>query len=98
MKAAIFHPRARQDIGAFPEEVKRELGKAIFDLQKGNSLGMPLSRPIPGVALEVDELRVMGCLWDLSDSLLQEVEAGDFDPSCFRKKDAENTFAGNGCR
>jgi hypothetical protein len=45
MKVAIFHPKARQDISAFPDEVKRELGKAIFDLQKGSSLGMPLSRP-----------------------------------------------------
>jgi phage-related protein len=55
---AIFHPKARQSIGVFPDDVKRELGKAIFDLQKGNSLGMPLSRPMPSVALGVEELRV----------------------------------------
>jgi len=58
MKVAIFHPKARHDISAFPDEVKRELGKAIFDLQKGSSLGMPLSRPMPSVALGVEELRV----------------------------------------
>lgn len=58
MKAAIFHPRVRQDIRAFPENVGREFGKAIFDLQKGNSLGMPLSRSMPDVALGVEELRV----------------------------------------
>ena len=58
MKNAIFHPKARQDILAFPDEVRRELGKAIFDLQKGNNLGMPLSRPMPDVAIGVEELRV----------------------------------------
>src|SRR4051812_25309188 len=58
MKPAIFHPRARQDLKAFPEEVRREFGKAILDLQNGNSLGMPLSRPMPDVALGVEELRV----------------------------------------
>ena len=58
MKSAIFHPKARQEITAFPDEVKRELGKAIFDLQKGNILAMPLSRPMPAVAAGVEELRV----------------------------------------
>ena len=34
------------------------LGKAIFDLQKGETLSMPLSRPMPSVAEGVEELRV----------------------------------------
>jgi phage-related protein len=42
----------------FPEDVRREIGKAIFDLQKGEKLLMPLSRPIPSVALGVEELRI----------------------------------------
>ncbi len=58
MKPAIFHPKARQEIKAFPEEVRRELGKAIFDLQKGHNLGMPLSKAMSDVALGVEELRV----------------------------------------
>ncbi len=29
---ALFHPKAREVIQTFPSEVKRELGKAIFDL------------------------------------------------------------------
>jgi len=58
MKAAICHPKARQVIKAFPDEVKREFGKAIFELQNGKSIGMPLSRPMPDVALGVEELRV----------------------------------------
>ncbi len=58
MKAALFHPKARAALKLFPEDVRRELGKAIFDLQKGAKLSMPLSRPMPSVAQGVEELRV----------------------------------------
>ena len=58
MKAALFHPKARAVLKSFPEEVRREFGKAIFDLQKGAKPSMPLSRPMPAVALGVEELRV----------------------------------------
>jgi phage-related protein len=58
MKLALFHPRTREVIKTFPTAVRKELGKAIFDLQKGHTLGMPLSRPMPSVALSVEELRI----------------------------------------
>lgn len=58
MKAAFFHPKARVVLKSFPEGVRREVGKAIFDLQKGEKLSMPLSRPMPSVAPGVEELRV----------------------------------------
>lgn len=58
MRAAIFHPAAREAIRSFPENVRRELGKAIFDLQKGEVLGMPLSRPMPSIASGAAELRI----------------------------------------
>ncbi len=58
MKAAIFHPAARDAIRLFPKGVRRELGKAIFDLQKGAVLSMPLSRPMKSVAPGVEELRI----------------------------------------
>ena len=57
MKAAFFHPKARSFLKGFPEEVRREFGKAIFDLQKGQRLSMPLSRPMPLIAPGVEELR-----------------------------------------
>jgi hypothetical protein len=50
MKPAFFHPRAREALRTFPEEVKKELGKAILDLQKEQTLSMPLSRLTPVVA------------------------------------------------
>ena len=58
LKAAIFHPAARRAIRDFPEDVRRELGKAILDLQKGSVLGMPLARPMADVAVGVEELRI----------------------------------------
>lgn len=58
MKPALFHPKVRAILRTFPEEVRRELGKAIFDLQKGAILELPLSKPIPSVGPGVDELRI----------------------------------------
>ena len=58
MKVAVFHPRARDVIRDFPEDVRREFGKIIFDLQKGEKLSMPLSRPMSSVGSGVEELRV----------------------------------------
>ncbi len=58
MKPAIFHPAAIAEIRQFPEVVRKELGKAIFDLQCGDVPGMPLSRPMYSVAVGVSELRI----------------------------------------
>jgi phage-related protein len=58
VKAAIFHPSARAAIRLFPEDVRRELGKAILDLQKGVILSMPLSRSMASIAPGAAELRV----------------------------------------
>jgi phage-related protein len=58
VKPALFHPKARAALQNFPDDVRREMGKAIFELQKGARLTMPLSRPMPSVAPGVEELRV----------------------------------------
>jgi phage-related protein len=58
VKAAIFHPAAREAIRAFPVEVRKELGKAIYDLQRGEILSMPLSRPMRTIAPGAAELRI----------------------------------------
>ena len=57
MQPALFHPKARAVLRNLPEDVRREFGKAIFDLQKGAKLSMPLSRPMASVAPGVEELR-----------------------------------------
>lgn len=58
MKAALFHPAIRPALLEFPVEVRKELGKAILDLQHGAKLTMPLSKPMSSVAVGVEELRI----------------------------------------
>ena len=58
MKPVVFHPKARDTIRDFPIEVRRALGKALTDLQKGASLTMPLSKAMSTVAAGVEELRL----------------------------------------
>jgi phage-related protein len=58
VRPVLFHPRARDAIRTFPREVRDRLGKALYLLQAGERLGMPLSRPMPSVAPGVAELRL----------------------------------------
>src|SRR2546427_10892214 len=55
-----IHPKAREAIRRFPKEARIRLGRGLFRLQLGDQLGMPNSRPMPGVAAGVSELRVKG--------------------------------------
>jgi len=56
IRPAIFHPKAREDVRTFPEEVKKAFGKALHDLQKGIRLQFPLSRPMPEIRTGTEEI------------------------------------------
>ena len=58
LKPARFHPSAIEALRAFPEDVRRAFGKAIYDMQSGHTLTMPLSRPMPSVGPGTSELRI----------------------------------------
>lgn len=58
MKPARFHPAAVEVLRTFPEDVRRAFGKAIYDLQVGHALTMPLSRPMPALGAGAAELRI----------------------------------------
>lgn len=58
MKPAKFHPKALEFIRGQSAELRRKIGEALRDVQKGLSLAMPLSRPMPSVAAGVHELRM----------------------------------------
>jgi phage-related protein len=60
MKPIVFHPKAREAIRQFPKEVRDLLGKGLFRLQMGESMGMPHARPMSSVAPGASELRVKG--------------------------------------
>ena len=58
MKTAKFHPAVKSILREFPEDIRREIGKAIFDLQQGIKLTMPLARPMSEIGNNVHEIRV----------------------------------------
>ena len=60
MRPVVFHPKAREAIWAFPRDIRDRLGKALFLLQMGEQLGMPLSRRMSVVGPGVAELRLHG--------------------------------------
>lgn len=58
MKTAKFHPAVKPILRDFPEDIRREIGKAIFELQQGAKLTMPLARAMPEIGSNVHEIRV----------------------------------------
>lgn len=58
MKSITFHPKALAFIRGQSSTIKREIGEALRDVQKGINLGLPLSRPMSTVATGTHELRV----------------------------------------
>ena len=60
MKLVLFHPKAREAVRSFPDEIRDQLGRALYRLQIGESLGLPLSRPMPSVGTGISELRLRG--------------------------------------
>ena len=48
----------RREVLAFPEEVRGDLADAVARLDEGQTLTMPLSRPMPGIGHGVHELRL----------------------------------------
>ena len=60
MKKVIFHLKVRNLIKEFPDDVKYKIGKAIFFLQRGETLLMPISKAMPSVGKGVSELRIKG--------------------------------------
>ena len=58
MKDVLFNPSVRNILRSFPKEVRKGLGKAIFELQLGIRHFYPLSRPIPAIGRGIEELRI----------------------------------------
>lgn len=57
-KSVIFHKRAKEIIKGFSRAVRRDIGELLFDLQRGENIGMPDARPMPAIAAGAYELRV----------------------------------------
>jgi phage-related protein len=57
VKPVAIHKAAQKVIRSFSKPVRLELGSALFKVQLGMTLGLPVSRPMPSVAAGVHELR-----------------------------------------
>ncbi|MDE0151105.1 MAG: type II toxin-antitoxin system RelE/ParE family toxin [Bdellovibrionales bacterium] len=58
MKIVDFHPVALKIIRGFSISTRKIIGQAILELQKGEKLSMPLSRPVKSIGSGVEEIRV----------------------------------------
>jgi len=57
VKPVRWHPKALEFVREQSVDLRKQIGEALRDLQKGMNVGMPLSRPMPSVARGVHELR-----------------------------------------
>lgn len=58
MKSAEFHASVKKSLQDLPKDIRLTLGKAIFALQLGKTLEMPISKPMKEVGKGVEEIRV----------------------------------------
>lgn len=57
-RPVLLHPGARAEMREMPLTIRKRLGRLLEELQRGQSLKMPHSRPMPIVGSGVEELRV----------------------------------------
>lgn len=89
LRPVVFHLRARDEIRDFPREVRLKLGSALLALQRGFSLGLPVSRPMHIVAPGVEELRLRGESGQYRVFCYRKARAGILVPRAFQKKTPE---------
>ena len=89
LRPVVFHIGARDEIREFPREVRLKLGSALLALQRGFSLGLPVSRPMPIVAPGVEELRLRGESGQYRVFCYRKARAGILVPRAFQKKTPE---------
>jgi phage-related protein len=56
----IVLPACQRELQRFPEEIRGDLADALARLEAGQTLAMPLSRPMPIIGNGVHELRLKG--------------------------------------
>lgn len=93
LRAVIFHPGARAEIQRLPRPVRKTLGKLLMELQLGRSLSMPHSRPMPIVALGVEELRVKDESGQYRAFAIRKMRQGILVLHVFAKKSRETPSA-----
>ncbi len=59
MKVITLH-QAERELHKFPQNVLLDVYSLFEELEKGKSLGMPISRPLPSIVRGLHELRLSG--------------------------------------
>jgi phage-related protein len=54
----IVLPACQRELQRFPEEIRGDLADALARLDAGQTLALPLSRPMPSIGSGVHELRL----------------------------------------
>jgi phage-related protein len=93
MKKVIFHPRALEEFRELPKSIRATFGEMLRILQEGITLGMPASRPMPSVALGVDELRAKDASGQYRAFYLKKSKEGILVLRAFHKKSQETPLA-----
>jgi phage-related protein len=89
MKKVLFHPKALEEFRELPKPIKLAFGELLRILQDGITLGMPASRPMPGVAPGVDELRAKDASGQYRAFYVRKFSAGILVLRAFHKKTQE---------
>jgi phage-related protein len=89
VKKVIFHPKALGEFRDLPIAVRKAFGEMLRVLQEGINLGMPDSRPMPVVAIGVDELRAKDPSGQYRAFYLKKSKEGILVLRAFHKKSQE---------
>lgn len=60
MQNIFWNQKTLEKVRDFPEPIRKEIGYLLYQLQIGDLLSMPHSRPMPSIAPGCNELRVKG--------------------------------------
>lgn len=86
MKPARFHPAVVRLLGELDAGTRKELARIVMLLRAGESLGMPVSRPMPSVEHGVHELRLHDRFGQLRAFYYTKLEDAILVFHLFRKK------------
>lgn len=89
LRPVVFHVRAKEEVRELPRDVRLKLGRALFALQRGFNLGLPVSRPMPVVMQGAEELRLRGASGQYRVFCYRKARAGILVPRAFQKKTPE---------
>jgi phage-related protein len=92
-KPVVFHPVARVELQEAPRAIRFAVGELLWQLQRGKPLGMPHSRPMPIVALGVEELRAKDESGQYRVFVVRKTPRGIFVLHVFAKKSRETPRA-----